>query len=208
MWISFRGKNAWNDIRMEMNIDKKRNMNIEQLKYPIGAQWRVKQPTDKQRAEWIQTIEEFPKKVGELVLDLSSEKLNWIYRPEGWSIKQVVNHCIDSHMNSVIRFKLALTENKPTIRPYHEARWAELADDLHEDMDLSIQQLSTLHQRWTILLKSLSAEQLQRQLIHPDEKDLISVDELIGMYAWHCDHHRAHVEQALEHRGAFNESNR
>jgi hypothetical protein len=148
-------------------------------------------------------IEQFPSKIVTLTDDLSIEKLNWQYRTDGWNIKQVVHHCADSHMNSLIRFKLALTEETPTIKPYEEAKWAELIDGIDNDISYSLQLITAIHYKWILLLRSLNKEQLSKQFVHPESKKVYSLDEVIGLYAWHCNHHLAHIEQALMHKGSF-----
>ena len=146
---------------------------------------------------WIQTISNFPKLLNELTQNLSTEQKNQTYREGGWTIKQVVHHCADSHMNSLVRFKLALTEDSPTIRPYFEDRWAELIDGKEDDLSDSLLLLTALHAKWTRLLNDLSEEDLNRNYIHPEHGKSISLLEAIGLYAWHCEHHLAHVKLAL-----------
>jgi hypothetical protein len=169
---------------------------IEKLKYPIGK-FQTPIPMDKIQIEnWIKVIEEFPKKLNNEVKDLTEIALKKQYRPDGWTIKQVVNHCADSHMNSFVRFKLALTENTPTIKPYFENLWAELPDAKDFPIESSLNILEGLHERWINLLKSLSDTDLERQFKHPETNKLISLKTNIGIYAWHCEHHLAHVKNA------------
>ncbi len=179
------------------------NFNLEKLKFPIGKCPKIDDVSKNDLENWIATIEEFPSKITDLTSTLSVEELNWIYRPKGWSIKQVVHHCADSHMNSFIRFKLALTEDVPTIKPYEEALWAELADGNSNDILPSLQIIEAIHVRWVLLLKSLGSTALKRQFIHPANIRISSLDETIGVYAWHCNHHLAHIEQALLNKGQF-----
>ena len=152
---------------------------------------------------WIATIETFPSKIKSLTETLSVKELNWIYRPKGWNIKQVVHHCADSHINSFVRFKLALTEDVPTIKPYEEALWAELADGTSNDISSSLQIIEGVHARWVLLLKRLGGKELKRQFFHPENLKISSLEETVGVYAWHCNHHLAHIEQALLHKGHF-----
>ena len=133
-----------------------------------------------------------------MVKDLNDEKLKNKYRPDGWTIKQVVHHCADSHINSFVRFKLALTEDVPAIKPYFEDRWAELSDSLSNDISDSIQILNSLHNKWVLLLRSLTVEQLHREFFHPETNKKISLKENIGLYAWHCNHHLAHIQLAIK----------
>jgi len=179
-------------------------MNIENLKFPIGK-FLVPTVYSKEMIQfWIEDIEQFPKKIVELTKGLSVEQLNWKYRPEGWTIKQVVHHCADSHMNSFIRFKLALTEEKPKIRPYFEDRWAVLSDSLSDNLSSSIVLLKGLHSKWVYLLKILSEEELLLEFMHPEHGEIFSLQETIGNYAWHCNHHLAHIKLAIEAEGKFN----
>lgn len=181
----------------------KNNLDLEKLKFPIGKCPKIDDVSQNDLKTWIATIENFPSKIKKLTEILSVEELNWIYRPKGWSIKQVVHHCADSHMNSFIRFKLALTEDVPTIKPYEEALWAQLADGTSNDISPSIQIIEGVHARWVLLLKSLGTKELKRQFIHPENIKIASLEETIGVYAWHCNHHLAHIEQALLHKGQF-----
>ncbi|WP_304200600.1 YfiT family bacillithiol transferase [Flavobacterium alvei] len=178
-------------------------IDLEKLKFPIGKCPKIDGVSKNDIETWIKTIEDFPFKIKSLTQSLSIEELNWIYRPKGWSIKQVVHHCADSHMNSLIRFKLALTEDVPDIKPYEEQLWAELADGNSNDILPSLQIIEGVHARWVLLLKSLGATELKRQFFHPGNMKIVSLEENIGVYAWHCNHHLAHIEQALTHKGQF-----
>ena len=174
------------------------NVNIEQLKFPIG---KFEKPAiiDKKTIEgWIQAIESFPGELDSFTQNLTVKELNRRYRPNGWSIKQVVHHCADSHMNSFIRFKLTLTEDLPAIRPYFEDRWAVLSDGLEDDIADSINLLKALHRKWVKLLKNLTEEDLKSAFIHPESGKRFSLAENIGIYAWHSNHHLAHIKQALK----------
>jgi len=170
--------------------------NIEELKYPIGKFQAPVTIDNIQIKEWIETIERFPRKLSYEVLNLTQIQLEKQYRPNGWTIRQVVNHCADSHINSFIRFKLALTEDVPTIKPYFEDLWAELPDSNAFLVNSSLKLLEGLHERWTFLLRSLSDQDLERQFKHPESGELISLKINIGIYAWHCEHHLAHVKNA------------
>lgn len=176
---------------------------LEKLKFPVGKCPKIDDVSQNDLATWITTIENFPSKIKTLTSTLSVEELNWMYRPKGWCIKQVVHHCADSHMNSLIRFKLALTEDVPTIKPYEEQLWAELADGNSNDISPSLQIIEGVHTRWVLLLKSLGKKELKRQFFHPANLKISSLEETIGVYAWHCNHHLAHIEQALLHKGQF-----
>ena len=176
---------------------------MENLKFPIGHYTKPDVISKEVIASWILVIEQFPNRLKKITNDLSIESLNWVYRPEGWAIKQVVHHCADSHMNSFIRFKLALTEDCPTIKPYEEAKWAALVDGLDNDISASLNIIEGVHYRWVFLLKSLNEVQLNYQFEHPETKKIFCLDEVIGLYAWHCNHHFSHIEQALLNKGNF-----
>lgn len=168
------------------------------LKYPIG---QVKIPSEintKHLEEWIHTIESFPSKLESLVQHLSEEQLNTVYRKNGWTIRQVVHHCADSHQNSYIRFKWALTEDQPIIKAYFEDKWAELFDSKHAPILLSINFLKALHAKWVYLLKSLTNKDLTLTFIHPENNEAVSLAKNIGIYAWHCNHHYAHIYTLLK----------
>lgn len=179
-------------------------MDIEKLKLPIGKYIPNKNPNEKTLQLWIADIENFPARLEELTKGIKNEKLNWKYRPDGWTVKQVIHHCADSHMNSIIRFKLALTEDTPIIRPYYEDRWANLIDSLTEEIDESITLLKGLHKKWTRLLKSLTTEQLEMEFVHPEDGIKVNLAENIGIYAWHCNHHLAHVKNGINSMGKYN----
>lgn len=178
---------------------------LERLKYPIGTFIKPDVIDETIIKKWIDDIENFPKALATLTRGLTIEQRNWKYRPDGWTIKQVVHHCADSHMNSIIRFKLSLTENSPEIRPYWEGRWAELADSLDDNLGDSLTLLKGLHRKWVKLLKSLTKDDLKRDFIHPEYGKRFTLKENIGIYAWHSNHHLEHIKQALKFKGKFNE---
>lgn len=178
-------------------------MDIQKLKFPIGEYVPNKTPAPDLLNQWISDIETFPSRLRDLCAGATSEQLEWRYRPGGWTAKQVIHHCADSHINSIMRFKLALTEDTPTIRPYFEDRWAELADSHEDDIECSLQLLTGLHKRWVILLRSLTDEQLNREFVHPEHGKQFNLRETIGNYAWHCNHHLAHVRNAFKSEGKY-----
>lgn len=173
---------------------------LYKLRFPIGEFEFPAEVSTELRSTWIKSISGFPADLNALTVNLSSEEKNLTYRPEGWNIKQVVHHCADSHMNSIIRFKLTLTEDSPTIRPYHEDRWAELNDGTENDLADSVQLLTSLHSKWTRLLKGLSETDLNRKYIHPEHGQEVTLLEAIGTYAWHCEHHLGHIKLALKNK--------
>lgn len=164
------------------------------IRYPIGTFAWEGEISSQQREIWIQEIKELPKKLKETVKGLTEEQLNLSYREGGWTVRQVVHHIADSHMNSYMRFKLALTEELPTIKPYFEERWALLQDSTEADIDLSLVLIEALHMRWVILLESMDDTQFKRQFHHPESNQLTSLDYNLGIYAWHGNHHTAHIK--------------
>jgi hypothetical protein len=134
------------------------------------------------------------------VLGLSEEQLDTPYRPGGWTVRQVVHHVPDSHMNAYVRFKLALTEEAPTIKPYAEARWAELPDTRLTPPEVSLTLLDNLHERWVNILRNMTPEDFERRLQHP-EKGLLTLDAMLSLYSWHGRHHVAHVNGLRQRMG-------
>lgn len=173
---------------------------LNQLKFPIGKFQKPAAFTDELQQQYIRDIESFPERIAKEVAHLSDAQLDTTYRPDGWTIRQVVHHCADSHMNSLTRFKLALTEDKPTIKPYYEERWAELADSKTLPVQPSLLLLQGLHTRWTMLLRSLTKEQWTRSFIHPEHGKEFRLEENLGIYAWHCNHHLAHITELKKRR--------
>ncbi len=171
-------------------------MNIEQLKFPIGKLNYNRLAEKSTIKEWIHIIENFPDMLANEINNLSEHELNYKYRPNGWTIKQVVAHCLDSHTNSVFRFKVTLTENNPVIKPYDEAAWAKLIDTTDYDIDNLLQGLYHLHKRWAFLLHRLDDKQLNRTFFHPESNETINLKENIYIYAWHSKHHLQHIINA------------
>ncbi len=168
---------------------------LENLKYPIGKYSKPDSITPEMLSDYISVIETFPQQISHEVVSLSNEQLNNTYRPGGWSIRQLVHHCADSHLNAFTRFKLALTEDQPTIKPYMEALWAELADS-KTLIEPSLKMIEGTHQRWSVLLKSLSHEDFQKSFIHPEHGRVFLLEESLALYAWHCRHHLEHIRKA------------
>jgi len=173
---------------------------LEKLKYPIGKVEIPSEITEDKLNEWIQIIEEFPNKIEHLVNNLSENQLDSIYRKNGWTIRQVVHHCADSHMNSYIRFKWTLTEDKPVIKAYFEERWAEIFDSKSAPINLSLNSIKSVHAKWVYLLKGLTSEDLKKEFIHPVSNEAVSLAKNIGIYSWHCNHHYAHIYNLLERK--------
>ena len=170
---------------------------LDKLRYPVGKFERVKPPLDPAtRVALVRTIEDTPARFRSLVGGLSDAQLDTPYRPGGWTVRQVVHHVPESHMNAYIRMKLAATEDSPAIKTYEEQLWAELPDARTAPAELSLSLLEALHRRWVLFLKNLSNADYARTFKHPDW-GTVTIDESVALYAWHCRHHLAHVEQAL-----------
>ena len=171
------------------------------LRYPIGEFRTPSMITEEIKQEWIQVLENFPSRLENLVKGLSEDKLDTPYREGGWTIRQVVHHCSDSHHHSYIRFKWALTENTPMIKAYDEKSWAELFDTKTAPISMSLLHLKAVHAKLVYLLKGLSDEDLQKSFIHPESKETVVLRKNIGIYAWHSNHHYAHIENLLIRNG-------
>ena len=168
-------------------------------RYPIGPFVRPEHLTEEVVNSWINEIKEWPARLRQAAGTLTDEQLDTPYREGGWTIRQVVHHTADSHMNAFIRFKLALTETAPVIKPYDEAAWANLPDS-GLPVEESLVLLDALHKRWVVLLSNLSTADLEKTFIHPDS-GIVTVGENIGMYAWHGRHHLAHITSLCERKG-------
>jgi uncharacterized damage-inducible protein DinB len=169
-------------------------------RYPIGKFQAPPAFDPALRAACIQQIEEAPARLRDAVGGLSERQLDHPYREGGWTVRQVVHHLPDSHMNSYVRFKLAVTEDEPTIKPYDEAQWAKLPDAATADVEISLVLLEALHRRWVLFLRSLSVAQLSRAFRHP-ELGTVSLDQGLALYAWHGRHHVAHITTLRDRMG-------
>jgi hypothetical protein len=169
------------------------------LRYPIGKFERVETLTPDRHREFIDSIEATPENLAAAVSGLKPEQLDTPYRPGGWTVRQVVHHIPDSHMNAFIRFKLALTEVEPTIKPYFEDRWAELAD-AKAPIEPSLALLENLHKRWVLLLRSLKPADWARKMRHP-ELGALTLDQSLAIYGWHGRHHVAHITGLRDRNG-------
>ena len=170
---------------------------LEQQRYPVGRFERLKAPLDRPaRTAHIDTIEQTPARFRSLVTGRSDAELDTPYRPGGWTVRQVVHHVPESHMNAYVRIKLALTEDAPAIKTYEEQLWAELPDVQQCPVDVSLRLLEALHQRWVILLRALPETDFGKVFVHKDW-GRVTIDEAVAMYAWHCRHHEGHVKLGL-----------
>lgn len=173
---------------------------LEQLKYPIGHFEVPKKITEDQIKEWIAVLAALPQRLQDVVSPLSETQLNTPYRPGGWTVRQLVHHIADSHHNSYIRFKWALTEENPWIKAYNEKEWAKLVD-YKAPITLSLTYLAALHAKLVYLLEHLGPTEWSRAYIHPEGNQEVSVAENIGRYAWHSNHHYAHIANLVKREG-------
>jgi len=173
---------------------------VNDPRYPVGKFERRDTLTPGERASMIAEIAEAPARMRKAIGGLTASQLDTPYREEGWTVRQVVHHVPDSHVNAYIRFKLALTEEHPTIRPYDEAKWAELSDSRDTPLETSLTLLDSLHDRWIHLLHAMSADDYRRTLNHPDS-GVMSLDTVLALYAWHGRHHVAHITSLRERMG-------
>lgn len=178
-----------------------REASVTDLRYPIGKFAYDGALTDARRAACVARISAAPAALRAAVAGLSDAQLDTPYRPDGWTVRQVVHHVPDSHLNAYVRMRLALTEDVPTIKPYEEARWAELPDARTLPVEVSLALLEALHVRWTALLRTFGAVEGARQLRHPEHGRLMTIDELLALYAWHGEHHVAHVTSLRDRSG-------
>jgi uncharacterized damage-inducible protein DinB len=163
-------------------------------RFPIGKFHYEGQVSEEQKQAYLDDIAQTPSNLRAAVKGLSDSQFDTPYRPGGWTIRQVVHHVPDSHMNSYVRFKLALTEDEPTIKPYAEDRWAELADNKSTPVEVSLIMLDSLHDRWVRLLRSLTPKDWKRTFRHPDLGPM-TLEKTLALYAWHGKHHVAHITE-------------
>lgn len=179
---------------LNYHVIKSQHMDqLNNLRYPIGR-FSPPQPVSTDViSQCIQTISSFPKKLRAVTAGMSEAQLNIPYREDGWTIKEVVHHCADSHMNALIRFKLGLSEDNPTIKPYLQDEWVKQPDVKKESINVSLHLLEALHIRWASLLNEMSDDDYARTFYHPEMKKPITLAKNLCLYAWHCDHHLGHV---------------
>jgi uncharacterized damage-inducible protein DinB len=177
---------------------------MSDLRYPIGdfewTQPESEEQSAKDRVQYTDVLAKLPVQMRTAVQGLSPEQLETPYRPEGWTVRQVVHHVPESHMNAYIRFKLALTEDQPQIKLYNEAEWAKLPDNNITPIEVSLQLLAALHSRWVDVLQTMRPSDFGRTLYHP-ERGVLSLDRMLALYAWHSAHHLAHITSLRERMG-------
>lgn len=174
---------------------------LEKLRYPIGKFVAPEHFTSDYLRENLAQIDSFPERIRAVVTGLDDGQLDTPYRPDGWTVRQVIHHCADSHMNCFVRLKWTLTEENPTIKFYYEDRWAALPDNRKMPVEPTLTLLETLHYRIVFLLRNLTEEQLTRTFLHPENGKTFSIREIIGLYAWHGNHHLAHIVSLTERKG-------
>jgi hypothetical protein len=174
---------------------------LEFLRYPIGRFSKPDIIDESQITSFIKTIAELPGKLANTTEGLTDEQLDTPYRPGGWTVRQLVHHIADSHMNSYVRFKWTLTEDNPTIKAYDEKRWAEMLEARTAPIDLSLSILTALHARWVLMLNILTEEDLNKAFVHPESGRQVRLDLNIALYAWHSEHHLAHIVNLIKREG-------
>lgn len=173
-------------------------MQIEtDLRYPVGK-YEPQPFSEELKEQWLADIKFLPNAIENAVHDLDEQQLQTPYREGGWTVHQLVHHVADSHMNAYIRFKLGYTEENPTIKPYEEKEWAKTADVKNLPINVSITLLYALHQRWYEFLKYFTEKDWQKTLFHPEHQKQFTLWHFLGMYAWHCRHHVAHITALRE----------
>ncbi len=174
---------------------------LDPIRYPIGQYTAPTNLSREQRSHHIQTIQEFPDRLSDLVRLSGESALGVSYRPGGWTLLQIVHHCADSHMNAYIRHKLTATEDNPTVKPYEENDWARLPDASTLPPDASLRLLEGLYSRWAAFLRSVPEPDWQRTFYHPETQKTVPLFESLAHYAWHCEHHLGHVRGCIERAG-------
>ena len=172
-------------------------MTDEQMKYPTGKFAAPVSYTNEDLRKWITTIKELPGRVRQAIMTLNEKQLDTPYRTGGWTLRQVVHHLADSHMNALIRFKWALTENNPIIKAYQEADWS-LLPDYRLPVEPSLKMLEGIHQRWVAILDSFTDEDLNRTYVHPETGETIPLKKALALYSWHSKHHLAHLTETIK----------
>lgn len=175
--------------------------NLEDLRYPIGQFECPKHIGNQQVKDWIRALETFPDRLEATVSGMNKVQLETPYRLEGWTVRQLIHHIADSHHHSYTRFKWALTEESPVIKVYEEKAWSSLLDANTAPISLSLDYLKAIHSKLVFVLKGLSEEQLTRCFVHPVGNQKVSVAENIGKYAWHGNHHLAHIQNLIDREG-------
>ncbi len=176
-------------------------MELEKLKYPIGRFSMPESPSEDMHRRWINDLAALPGRLESAVATMNDEQLDTPYRPEGWTSRQVVHHMADSHLNAFCRIKLTLTEESPTIKPYYEGAWAKMSDYTNLPISHSLEILRGLHVRMVHILKSLTQDDLKKYYVHPEYGKTYTLESVMALYAWHCNHHLAHITELKKRMG-------
>ncbi|MBK9636370.1 MAG: bacillithiol transferase BstA [Bacteroidetes bacterium] len=176
-------------------------MDVQDPRYPIGKYLPQADFTKEVMENWLAIIAALPTQLDLAIKNLNDDQLDTPYRDGGWTVRQVVHHVADSHMNAYIRFKLALTEENPTIKPYQEERWAELADSKYGTLEDSLMLLKVLHSKWSHVMQNMSDEEWDRTFTHPQYNRVSTLKFNLGLYAWHSQHHTAHITHLRSRKG-------
>lgn len=171
---------------------------LDLLRYPIGKFQKPESFDNAAVSKWITTIEQLPGQLKATLSSFTDEQLDTPYRPGGWTVRQLVHHIADSHLNSYIRFKWTLTEDSPTIKAYNEKKWAELPEAKSAPIDISLHLLEALHVRWVLMLKNLSESDLNLYFVHPQTGNELTLATTLALYAWHSEHHLKHITNLKE----------
>lgn len=174
---------------------------MENLQYPIGKYTMPNEISGTKLIEWICILEELPAQLRTITGEMNDEQLDTPYRPEGWTVRQVVHHVADSHHNSYMRFKWALTEDHPTIKVYNQERWAQLPDVEAMPLEWSLRHLEVIHYKLVRLLRKLSNEELSKTFFHPEANKIFTLKQNVGQYAWHSRHHYMHIANLIKNKG-------
>lgn len=166
---------------------------LENLRYPVGRHTHPEAVSADEQTHAIRTISAFPDKIRHATERLTDQQLDTPYRPDGWTIRQVVHHVADSHVNAYVRFKLAITEDSPTIKPYNEKLWAELPDSKILPVEISLHILKAIHTRWVVVMENMKPEDWDKKYIHPEHNSIMTLAQAAMMYEWHCNHHLGHI---------------
>jgi hypothetical protein len=176
---------------------------MDHLRFPVGKFLPPESYEKTTLEKYIKTIADLPDVIFSKISVLDEDEFYYTYRPEGWNIIEVINHLSDSHMQAFSRFKLALTEDNPTIKPYNEAKWVQLSDTSLDSLDDAMGILHHVHAKWIKLIKGMSKEDFHRTYFHPDQQRNLELYKVTALYAWHSNHHAAHIDLAIKHKGKF-----
>ena len=174
---------------------------MEDIRYPIGKFAMPSAVSEHERTAFLKTIKQFPSLLTEVISGLNDSQLDTPYRPDGWRVCQLIHHLADSHTNACMRFRHALTEDTPTVKAYFEALWAELDDAKDADIKPSIMILEGVHSRWSRLMSSMNSSDWDKAFVHPQRNSTMTLAQTLSLYAWHCHHHLAHIENLKKRMG-------